>query len=111
MESSYWTRRRISRRSVLRGTGALGVGAVGAVLIGCGSDDDGGGDATVYRLEAGTWLSAAWVDTSDVAATNGWDNSDALDSEGVVAVAFSPNFDIDDSIVCMTVDYDDLPLY
>ena len=41
MESSYWTRRRISRRSVLRGTGALGVGAVGAVLIGCGSNDDG----------------------------------------------------------------------
>ena len=47
MGSSYWTRRRMSRRSVLRGTGALGVGAVGAVLIGCGSgDDNGGGDAT-----------------------------------------------------------------
>ena len=42
MESSYWTRRRVSRRSVLRGTGALGVGAVGAVLIGCGSSDDDG---------------------------------------------------------------------
>jgi peptide/nickel transport system substrate-binding protein len=52
MESSYWTRRQISRRSVLRGTGALGVGAVGAVLIGCGSDDDGDAPAAATSAPA-----------------------------------------------------------
>ncbi len=45
-EDNYWTRRRISRRTALRG-GAIGIaGLAGAALIGCGGDDDdddGGG--------------------------------------------------------------------
>ncbi len=37
---SAWSRRRLSRRSVIRG-GTLGTaGAIGAVLIGCGDDDE-----------------------------------------------------------------------
>ena len=40
--SNYWTRRRVGRRSMLRGAGLAGVGLAGAALIGCGGDDDGG---------------------------------------------------------------------
>jgi hypothetical protein len=55
---------------------------------------------TVFRLKAGTWLSAAWQDTSYDA---GWDSGVASDTDGVVAVAISPNFDIDDTVVCLGV--------
>jgi hypothetical protein len=62
----------------------------------------GSGQGSVFRLKAGTWLSASWEDTT---AYDGWD--DGIGSppytEGVVACAFSPNFDIDDTIVCMGV--------
>ena len=37
---NYWTRR-VSRRAALRGAGVATAGVAGAVLIGCGSDDDG----------------------------------------------------------------------
>jgi peptide/nickel transport system substrate-binding protein len=43
METNYWTRKRISRRGVLRGTALGAAGLAGAVLIGCG-DDEGDGD-------------------------------------------------------------------
>jgi hypothetical protein len=66
-----------------------------------GESNATGPDGTVYRLQAGSWLSAAWVDTTDYL---GWDNGVTNGSDAVVAVAFSPNFDIDDTIVCMTVD-------
>ncbi|MFC1956710.1 hypothetical protein ACFLVY_00210 [Chloroflexota bacterium] len=59
-------------------------------------------DGTVYRLEAGSWLSAAWVDTAD--AYDGWDNGNAMGSDAVIACDFSPNFDLDDTIICMSVD-------
>ena len=58
-------------------------------------------DGTVYRLEAGTWLSAAWEDTR---AYLGWDNGITLGSDAVITCDFSDNFDIDDTIVCMSVD-------
>jgi len=56
---------------------------------------------TVYRLKAGTWLTGAWEDTSyDL----GWDNgTGTLDTDGVVACAFSPNFDLDDTLVFIGV--------
>jgi hypothetical protein len=57
----------------------------------------------VYRLKAGTWLTGAWEDTSD-ANYPGWDNGIPTETEGVVAVAFSPNFDLDDTIVCFGID-------
>lgn len=39
----YWTRR-ASRRRVLGAAGAAGIGAAGLALVGCGDDDDEGGD-------------------------------------------------------------------
>ena len=64
---------------------------------------DGSNDGAIFRLKAGTWLSDSWADTSDDPAMTGWNDSDNFDSEAVVAVEFSPNFDIDDTIVCMTI--------
>jgi hypothetical protein len=63
--------------------------------------DAEGNDGTVYRLQAGSWLSASWEDTRGYL---GWNDDGAFNSEGAVACAFSPNFDIDDTIVCMTID-------
>ena len=58
---------------------------------------------SIFRLKAGTWLTGSWADTS---AYDGWDDGvDAahLGSRAVMACEFSPNFDLDDSIVCTTV--------
>jgi hypothetical protein len=58
----------------------------------------------VFRLKAGTWLSAAWEDTTD-ADYLGWDAGVTnAPSDIVVACAFSPNFDIDDTIVVIGID-------
>ena len=65
-----------------------------------------GSDGTVFRLEAGTWLTGEWQDTSFY---EGWDDVVSGYSVGVVAVEFSPNFDMDDTVVCMSVDKDDHP--
>ena len=43
MASNYWSRmraRRVSRRTLLKASGAAGVGAAGIALVGCGGDDD-----------------------------------------------------------------------
>lgn len=39
-KSNYWLRRKISRRTTLRGSALAGVGAAGLALVGCGDDDD-----------------------------------------------------------------------
>ncbi len=39
-QSNYWLRRKISRRTTLRGSALAGVGAAGLALVGCGDDDD-----------------------------------------------------------------------
>jgi hypothetical protein len=72
---------------------------------------DEGSNGTVYRLQAGTWLSASWVDTTYYL---GWDGdpdglgnptlSRTISTDGVIAIEFSPNFDIDDTIVTFGVD-------
>jgi hypothetical protein len=54
----------------------------------------------VYRLKAGTWLSGAWEDTTFYA---GWDSGVVGTTRGVNTVAFSTNFDVDDTIVCLGV--------
>jgi peptide/nickel transport system substrate-binding protein len=38
--SNYWLRRRISRRTTLRGAAVAGIGAGTMALVGCGDDDD-----------------------------------------------------------------------
>ncbi len=64
------------------------------------NNDSAGERGTVYRLKAGTWLTSSWIDTSYY---TGWDNGVGSNTDGIVAVAFSPNIDIDDSILCMGV--------
>ena len=44
-ERNYWIRRRISRRTALRGAGIGATGLLGAALIGCGDDDDDDDDS------------------------------------------------------------------
>jgi hypothetical protein len=73
-------------------------------VAGENNNGDGNNDGAIFRLRAGTWLSDSWVDTSANPATTGWNDSDAMDSDAVIAVAFSPNFDLDDTIVCLTLE-------
>lgn len=40
MENNYWTRKRLSRRALIRGGGVAVAGLGAAALIGCGDDDD-----------------------------------------------------------------------
>jgi hypothetical protein len=71
----------------------------------CGYDPDPSCRGTVFRLEAGKWLAAAWTDTSFY---DGWDEfvSDAP-SMLATSVVFSPIFDSDATVVVMTIDDDD----
>jgi len=59
------------------------------------------GNGTVFRLEAGKWLAAAWSDTSYY---DGWDDFVDTPSWVVTSVAFSPVFDSDRTVVCMSTD-------
>ncbi len=63
MESNYWTRKRISRRGILRGTALGAAGLAGAVLIGCGDDEgdssSGGGSSSGGDATQGGTLTAA----------------------------------------------------
>ncbi|MDD5510396.1 MAG: hypothetical protein PHI12_06285 [Dehalococcoidales bacterium] len=87
------------------------VGSIHNIALAGKSDDQlcnsfCSGYGVVYRLEAGTWLTGGWVDTRTYPGWN--DSTDAMDdwafaTEAVVAVDFSPNFDMDDTIVCMSV--------
>jgi hypothetical protein len=63
----------------------------------------GGGQGSIFRLKAGTWLTGSWEDTAK--EYDGWDDGigGGLFTEGVVACAFSPNFDMDDTIVFIGV--------
>ncbi|MFC2024720.1 hypothetical protein ACFLTJ_04035, partial [Chloroflexota bacterium] len=67
----------------------------------------------VFRLKAGTWLTGSWEDTSDTADYLGWDNGLGVGNMSlvVVAIAFSPNFDIDDTIVCIVVEFNTVAYY
>ncbi|MCL4231985.1 MAG: hypothetical protein KJ053_10405 [Dehalococcoidia bacterium] len=55
MPDNYWDRywaTRTNRRRVLGAAGALGAGAAGLALVGCGDDDDDGGDAEPGKTTA-----------------------------------------------------------
>ena len=72
MESTYWTRARIGRRSVLRGAGLGVAGLAGAALIGCGGGDDDGGDATATSSsgsQVGAQLTATAASTEAAGST------------------------------------------
>ncbi|MFC1939023.1 hypothetical protein ACFLWM_02590, partial [Chloroflexota bacterium] len=78
-----------------------------------GLDDSPPGLGSIFRLKAGTWLTGAWEDTSDTTDYLGWDNGLGVGnmSMTVVAVAFSPNFDVDDTIVCIVIDMNMIAYY
>ena len=53
-ERSYWqrmTRKRMSRRGILRASARAGVGAAGLALVGCGDDDDDGQAVTQVQQQ------------------------------------------------------------
>jgi len=67
MTTNYWTRRAISRRAAIRGTGVGIAGLAGAALIGCGSDDDG--DATPAATAQGAGAGGIAAVTATATAT------------------------------------------
>ncbi|MDO9445076.1 MAG: hypothetical protein Q7K37_07135, partial [Dehalococcoidia bacterium] len=71
MESSYWSRRRVGRRTVIRGA-SLGVaGLAGAALIGCGGGDDeeeAGGGTGLAGTTLGTATATAEAGSTPVPA-------------------------------------------
>ena len=83
--------------------------ALAGITDGLGDDDGTVGPGAVFRLEAGTWLTGGWVDTRYYPGWNDCTEDDLLIPDwplymsGIVAVDFSPNFDMDDTIVCMGV--------
>jgi len=79
------------------------------IIAVCGINDQNEG--SVFRLDAGTWLTGSWEDTSYY---DGWDgdedgNTNEPDGEGIettIAIIdgeFSPNFDIDFAFVTIGV--------
>jgi len=104
-----------------------GTGQILCMAVSCESDDDytiavGTDGGEVWRLVTGGFLSGAWeliggyVDAfgdpvppgTDYAVFPGWDDSDELGEDYpwsttyVTSVAFSPNFDVDDTILVIT---------
>ena len=89
------------------------------LAVSCESDADytiavGTDDGSVWRLVTGGFLSGAWemiggYDSGD-AVFPGWDDSDEdgllpqMTTSAVTSVAFSPNFDADNTILAITTD-------
>ncbi|MEX2373673.1 MAG: hypothetical protein WD800_07715, partial [Dehalococcoidia bacterium] len=73
MDSNYWTRERLGRRTVIRGAGLGLSGLAGAALIGCGGDseppDGGDGGGGGVGAGAGQTLDATAAATADPNAT------------------------------------------
>ncbi|MCD6599660.1 MAG: hypothetical protein J7L19_03715 [Dehalococcoidia bacterium] len=96
---------------------ASGGEMISSLAVSCESDDDytiavGTFNGHVWRLVTGGFLSGAWeliggYDGSD-AVLPGWDDSDedgsysSMNTTMVTSVAFSPNFDADDTILAVT---------
>ncbi len=68
--SNYWTGRRVSRRTTLRGAGLGLAGLAGAALIGCGDSDDGG-KATSTAVATSTLGAATGTATAAASANYG----------------------------------------
>ena len=66
MRENYWTRRRFSRRTVLKASAAGAVGAGALVAVGCGDDDDDDDAAAPAATQAAATQAAA---ATEAAAT------------------------------------------
>jgi peptide/nickel transport system substrate-binding protein len=83
---NFWTRRRISRRSALRG-GALGIaGLAGAALIGCGDDEADPAPAAATAAPAAT--SAAKAAPTSAASTATAVPTGQVDTEAELRVGY-----------------------
>src|SRR5688572_28546943 len=49
-QDNYWLRRKVNRRTALRGSALAGVGAASLALVGCGDDDDDDDDGNGQGL-------------------------------------------------------------
>lgn len=89
------------------------------LAVSCESDDDytvavGTDGGEVWELVTGGFLSGAWEMIGGYdgpeAVYPGWDDSDVdgegslMTTEAVTSIAFSPNFDVDDTILIITTD-------
>ena len=78
MDSNYWTRRAMGRRTAIRG-GALGLaGLAGAALIGCGGGD-GDGDAAPATPQLGAAAAGGQAQTATAVAGGGSDTPVSAD--------------------------------
>ena len=71
MTGSYWDRitsNRVARRRLLRSGAALSVGAAALALVGCGDDDDTGGEAPASTTAPGATSAPAATATAESAA-------------------------------------------
>jgi len=89
---------------------------ISSLAVSCESDDDytiavGTFDGEVWRLVTGGFLSGAWEmigGYGSPAYFPGWDDTDengnggSMTTSAVLSVAFSPNFDADDTILAIT---------
>ena len=57
--SDYWAKKKLSRRSILRGAALGGAGLTGAALIGCGSDDEGSSSGSTSSSSSGSTSSSS----------------------------------------------------
>ena len=93
MESNYWTRARVGRRSVIRGTGLGIAGLAGAALIGCGGSDDGGdggSGSTDSGSQVGQQLTATSVATQEAAGATAVSDDQARAVPGVYEGPLGP---------------------
>ena len=93
-DRNFWTstmRRRISRRTALRGAGLGVAGLAGAALIGCGDDDDDDDDAAATQATAAPTQAAAAAATQapEVAAGQA-----KVGGELIMPGGTPPHFDI-----------------
>src|SRR5437016_3572141 len=70
-EANYWSRRRLGRRSVIRGAGAA-LGLAGAVLIACGGSDDSSKQGSAPAAGAGTAVPGSGGATGEAITKGGF---------------------------------------
>ena len=98
MRENYWTRRRLSRRTVLKASAAGAVGAGALVAVGCGDDDDddtptaaatqtatqaAGGGATAPATAAPTQAATATAAPTEAAMMGARDGSFFSQNAGI----------------------------
>lgn len=98
MESNYWLRRTMNRRSILRagGFGVAGLGA--AALVGCGSDSGGGGDSsgTAGSNTVGKFKRGGTIKMGTAALSSGLDPHFSGTGYHKTRLAFDTLLDFDD---------------